>query len=134
MTVAFSYPACFFIEAMTHVHDTFKEGGTHMGLFDLFGKKISLDEMGKFNKQVLTDALELVINSGIGDQYKELFKSVKEGSLKKAQLKECQAFVKWYEDLVASQPNLKASFGEANYKATIKALQDIGSFVARKLG
>ncbi|MBR1814643.1 MAG: hypothetical protein IJ773_12595 [Lachnospiraceae bacterium] len=105
-----------------------------MGLFDLFGKKISLDEMGKFNKQVLTDALELVINSGIGDQYKELFKSVKEGSLKKAQLKECQAFVKWYEDLVASQPNLKASFGEANYKATIKALQDIGSFAARKLG
>ncbi len=105
-----------------------------MGLFGLFGKKYSLDDMNGFDKHVLIDCLELVINSGIGDQYKGLYEAVKGGTLKKAQMQETQAFAKWYKEVVLSQPNLKQAFGEANYNATVNALKSIEDYAAKKLG
>ena len=101
----------------------------------LFGKKTySIDDMSGFNKHVLTDCLELVINAGIGDQYKSLYDSVKKGTLTKSEMQECRSFAQWYKDLVVSQPQLAQSFGESSYKATINALGEIESYAAKKLG
>ena len=100
----------------------------------LFGKKTySLDDLSGFNTHVLKDCLELVINSGIGDQYKSLYASVNKGTLTKSEMQECRSFAQWYKDLVVSQPQLAQSFGEANYKATINALAEIESYAAKKL-
>ena len=103
-----------------------------MGLFG--GKKYSLDGMPSFEKSVLMDCLDMVCKTPLGDPYKDLYATIKEGKpLKKDHMKEMKAFAGWYKGVVLGQPNLKAAFGEANYEATVNALGSIEDFAAKQL-
>lgn len=105
-----------------------------MGLFSLFKRSFSLKELGSFNKKVLMDCMDLVINSGIGDQYLEVFEAIRAGKVKKSQLKECQEFARWYKERMTARPELAKAVEGSDYKSILQALDDVDSFVKKKLG
>ena len=92
-----------------------------------------ISDMGGFDKHCLLDCLDLIIKSGMGDQYKGLDEAVKSGTLTAAQLKECGAFAAWYKNLVASQPNLADTFGKSSYDALVNALGSVTDYCNKKL-
>ena len=104
----------------------------------LFSKKSSaatydISDMAGFSKHCLLDCLDLIIKSGMGDQYKGLDEAVKSGTLTANQLRECGAFAAWYRNLVASQPNLADTFGKSSFDALLDALDDVTKYCNSKL-
>ncbi len=96
-------------------------------------KTYDISDMGGLEMRCLTEGLDLITKSGIGDQYNGLYAAVKTGKLTRAQLKECGAFAAWYRDVVASQPNLAETFNAVTYDAVIKALGSVADYCNKKL-
>ena len=93
-----------------------------------FGRKKTLDGLTPIAKLVLTESLELVIAPGVGNQDIGRRQAVGDNKLTGKQVRECGAFIKWYRELVSSQPNLAEAYGSANYKAVLGAMDEIEKF------